>query len=100
MPISPRASGGSGVPLPRPPTPTTRAAAARVTANRSIDGQHKSSILGQVTAIASETCRAPTKRSPAGEERMSQQAVKRLYLMQVGSMPEYQIPIVCYLVQT
>lgn len=31
---------------------------------------------------------------------MSQNAVKRLYLMQVGSMPEYQIPIVCYLVQT
>ena len=31
---------------------------------------------------------------------MSQHAVKRLYLMQVGSMPEYQIPIVCYLVQT
>ncbi len=31
---------------------------------------------------------------------MSQTAVKRLYLMQVGSMPEYQIPIVCYLVQT
>ena len=31
---------------------------------------------------------------------MSQSAVKRLYLMQVGSMPEYQIPIVCYLVQT
>jgi len=30
----------------------------------------------------------------------SQNAVKRLYLMQVGSMPEYQIPIVCYLVQT
>lgn len=27
-------------------------------------------------------------------------AVKRLYLMEVGSMPEYQIPIVCYLVQT
>ncbi|MEZ4706473.1 MAG: MBL fold metallo-hydrolase [Caldilineaceae bacterium] len=26
--------------------------------------------------------------------------MKRLYLMQVGSMPEYQIPIVCYLVQT
>lgn len=26
--------------------------------------------------------------------------VKRLYLMQVGSMPEYEIPIVCYLVQT
>jgi N-acyl homoserine lactone hydrolase len=26
--------------------------------------------------------------------------VKRLYLMQVGSMPQYQIPIVCYLVQT
>jgi N-acyl homoserine lactone hydrolase len=34
------------------------------------------------------------------EEIMSQNAVKRLYLMQVGSMPEYQIPIVCYLVQT
>ena len=31
---------------------------------------------------------------------MSQTAVKRLYLMQVGSMPEYQIPVVCYLVQT
>jgi N-acyl homoserine lactone hydrolase len=31
---------------------------------------------------------------------VSQNAVKRLYLMQVGSMPEYQIPIVCYLVQT
>jgi len=31
---------------------------------------------------------------------MSQTAVKRLYLMRVGSMPEYQIPIVCYLVQT
>ena len=31
---------------------------------------------------------------------MNQNAVKRLYLMQVGSMPEYQIPIVCYLVQT
>jgi N-acyl homoserine lactone hydrolase len=31
---------------------------------------------------------------------MSQSAVKRLYLIQVGSMPEYQIPIVCYLVQT
>jgi len=31
---------------------------------------------------------------------MSQTAVKRLYLMQVGSMPHYQIPIVCYLVQT
>jgi N-acyl homoserine lactone hydrolase len=30
----------------------------------------------------------------------SQNTVKRLYLMQVGSMPEYQIPIVCYLVQT
>jgi N-acyl homoserine lactone hydrolase len=25
---------------------------------------------------------------------------QRLYLMQVGSMPEYDIPIVCYLVQT
>ncbi len=31
---------------------------------------------------------------------MSQNAVKRLYLMQVGSMPHYQIPIVCALVQT
>ena len=31
---------------------------------------------------------------------MSQNAVKRLYLMVVGSMPAYQIPIVCYLVQT
>src|SRR5258708_39720633 len=31
---------------------------------------------------------------------MSQNAVKRLYLMQVGSMPEYHIPIVCYLGQT
>ena len=31
---------------------------------------------------------------------MSQSAVKRLYLMEVGSMPEYQIPIVCYLAQT
>lgn len=31
---------------------------------------------------------------------MSQNAPHRLYLMQVGSMPEYQIPIVCYLVQT
>ncbi len=31
---------------------------------------------------------------------VSQTAVKRLYLMQVGSMPDYRIPIVCYLVQT
>jgi N-acyl homoserine lactone hydrolase len=31
---------------------------------------------------------------------MSQDAPQRLYLMQVGIMPEYQIPIVCYLVQT
>jgi N-acyl homoserine lactone hydrolase len=31
---------------------------------------------------------------------MYQNAPQRLYLMQVGSMPEYQIPIVCYLVQT
>ncbi len=31
---------------------------------------------------------------------MSQSTMKRLYLMQVGSMPEYEIPIVCYLVQT
>ena len=31
---------------------------------------------------------------------MSQPAPQRLYLMQVGSVPEYQIPVVCYLVQT
>ena len=31
---------------------------------------------------------------------MRRSSVKRLYLMQVGSMPEYDIPIVCYLVQT
>lgn len=31
---------------------------------------------------------------------MSQRAPQRLYLMQVGEMPEYQIPIVCFLVQT
>lgn len=31
---------------------------------------------------------------------MNQNAVKRLYLMQVGIMPDYQIPIVCALVQT
>lgn len=31
---------------------------------------------------------------------MSQNAPQRLYLMQVGIMPEYNIPIVCYLVQT
>ena len=31
---------------------------------------------------------------------MEQSVMKRLYLMQVGVMPEYQIPIVCYLVQT
>lgn len=31
---------------------------------------------------------------------MRQNAVKRLYMMQVGIMPEYQIPIVCYLAQT
>jgi N-acyl homoserine lactone hydrolase len=31
---------------------------------------------------------------------MSQGAAQRLYLMVVGSMPEYEIPIVCYLVQT
>ena len=30
---------------------------------------------------------------------MRQSAVKRLYLMQGGSVPEYQIPIVCSLVQ-
>jgi N-acyl homoserine lactone hydrolase len=34
------------------------------------------------------------------EQFMTQHGVKRLYLMRVGSMPEYQIPIVCYLVQT
>src|SRR5689334_22412034 len=31
---------------------------------------------------------------------MGKNTIKRLYLMQVGIMPEYQIPIVCYLVQT
>lgn len=31
---------------------------------------------------------------------MNESAVERLYLMQVGSMPEYGIPIVCYLAQT
>jgi len=31
---------------------------------------------------------------------MSKSTVKRLYLMQVGFMPEYGIPIVCYLAQT
>ncbi|GGK93331.1 N-acyl homoserine lactonase family protein [Deinococcus radiotolerans] len=31
---------------------------------------------------------------------MNQTTVKTLFLMQVGSMPEYRIPIVCYLVQT
>jgi N-acyl homoserine lactone hydrolase len=31
---------------------------------------------------------------------MTQNVVKRLYLMEVGSMPKYDIPIVCYLVQT
>lgn len=31
---------------------------------------------------------------------MRQNTLKRFYLMQVGSMPEYQIPIVCYLAQT
>lgn len=31
---------------------------------------------------------------------MNQNAPQRLYLMQVGSMPQYEIPIVCYLVQT
>jgi N-acyl homoserine lactone hydrolase len=31
---------------------------------------------------------------------MSQDAPQRLYLMQVGDMPQYEIPIVCYLVQT
>lgn len=31
---------------------------------------------------------------------MSDDSVLRLYLMQVGDMPQYEIPIVCYLVQT
>src|SRR3954454_23662257 len=31
---------------------------------------------------------------------MSHNDPQRLYLMQVGDMPEYEIPIVCYLVQT
>lgn len=31
---------------------------------------------------------------------MSETTLKRLYIMQVGTMPEYQIPILCYLVQT
>ena len=31
---------------------------------------------------------------------MSLNAPQRLYLMQVGSVPEHQIPIVCYLLQT
>lgn len=31
---------------------------------------------------------------------MTLTALKRLYLMQVGIMPDYQIPVVCYLVQT
>lgn len=37
---------------------------------------------------------------PCVPEWVRHDAVKHLYLMQVGSMPEYQIPIVCYLVQT
>ncbi|MCL4254439.1 MAG: MBL fold metallo-hydrolase, partial [Anaerolineae bacterium] len=31
---------------------------------------------------------------------MNEDSVQRLYLMQVGDMPQYEIPIVCYLVQT
>jgi len=31
---------------------------------------------------------------------MREGSVKRLYLMQVGSMPAYDIPVACYLVQT
>jgi N-acyl homoserine lactone hydrolase len=31
---------------------------------------------------------------------MSQNAPQRLYLMQVGSVPEHEIPIVCYLLKT
>jgi N-acyl homoserine lactone hydrolase len=38
---------------------------------------------------------------PTSEETtMSTQAITRLYLMQVGDMPQYDIPIVCYLAQT
>jgi N-acyl homoserine lactone hydrolase len=39
------------------------------------------------------------KESGEGDD-MVQNAPQRLYLMRVGSMPQYQIPIVCYLVQT
>ncbi len=39
-------------------------------------------------------------RLKSKEKIMSQNSVKRLYLMQVGSVPEYQIPVVCYLIQT
>lgn len=31
---------------------------------------------------------------------MNQTALRRLYLMVVGSMPQYDIPVVCYLLQT
>jgi len=31
---------------------------------------------------------------------MGHTAVRRLYLLEVGTMPKYQIPIVCYLVET
>jgi N-acyl homoserine lactone hydrolase len=31
---------------------------------------------------------------------MSQNVPQRLYLMQVGSVSEHEIPIVCYLLQT
>ena len=34
------------------------------------------------------------------ENTKSQNAQQRLYLFQFGNMPEYQIPIGCYLVQT
>lgn len=30
----------------------------------------------------------------------NEKSPQRLYLMQVGSMPEYQVPVVCYLIQT
>ena len=39
------------------------------------------------------------QNAPQGPE-MSDNAPQRLYLMQVGRMPDYGIPIVCYLVQT
>ena len=49
---------------------------------------------------ASWTPACPIGLFSYGGVMMSQNAVTRLYLMLVGSMPQYQIPIVCYLVQT